>query len=145
MDRHGELSGEIPKRILVIWESGMADLHNARAESWACKRRAWRRAVRHWELNEHMVDRIWDLWRRYDLRTDVIVLTRPQGFASEAKEYLELHDVPVRHVVALDLDALQRRLVRMPDVHAVLHRSEDLLFAFSSKGRLVQYGEPLNL
>ena len=145
MDRHGELSGDIPRRILVIWEGGMADLHNGRAESWAVKRRAWAKAVRHWDLNEHMVDRIWDLWRRYDLRTDVIVLTRPTEFAVAAKDFLELHDVPVRHVVNIDLETLQRRLIRMPDVHAVLHRNEDLLFAFSSKGRLVQYGQALNL
>lgn len=141
----GELSSEIPKRCLIIWEQGLAELQNQRQETFALRAHRWRRAVRAWEMDEHMEARVWDLWRRFNLRCDVVVTTRPPEFSEAVMEYLDAYDVPVRKVLTLSVEEIGRKLIFMPDVHAVLHRDPNLLWAFSSKGRLVEYGQPLNL
>lgn len=141
----GELSGDIPKRCLVIWEQGLADLGNGTAEAWALRMHRYKRAVRAWDLNQHMVDRVWDFWSRYNLRCDLVVTSRPPEFTDAVEDFLEAYDVPIRHCLTLTIEELGRRLIRMPDVHVVIHRDPNLLWAFSDKGRMVEFGKAVPL
>lgn len=143
--KDGDIDNGIPLRVLVIWEKGYADLISPRIEATALRLRRWHVAADCWQTNGHMLDRIWDLWRRYDLRADVVITDRPLPFSRVITQRLEDADSPIRHVLNIPVEKLGRSLIRMPDVHAVLHRDPQLQFAFGSRGRLVEFGKALAL
>jgi hypothetical protein len=104
-------------------------------EARSCKKNHWGDAVNRWELNPHGVAVIWDYWQRYDLRCDLIVTQRPQGFADAVQERMERENVPIRYTGAMEAAKLGRRLVYMPDVLHVVYATPDLQWMFGTRGK----------
>jgi hypothetical protein len=134
--QNGDLSNEIPRRILFIWEAGLGKVPKSavRMEKRSCKRQHWDDAANRWELDQHGVAVVWDYWQRYDLRCDLIVTTRPPAFAAALQDRLERENVPIRYTAAMEAAQLGRRLAYMPDVLHVVYDDENLRWMFGAKG-----------
>jgi hypothetical protein len=120
--QNGDLSNEIPRRILFIWEAGLGKVpkSEARMEKRSCKRQHWDDAANRWELDQHGVA--------------VVVTTRPPAFAAALQDRLERENVPIRYTAAMEAAQLGRRLAYMPDVLHVVYDDENLRWMFGAKG-----------
>jgi hypothetical protein len=135
----GDLDNRMPMRVLIIFEKtlGFLDNKHAKREALAQRLHRWDKAAEYWDLDEGMISRIWDLYTRYDLRTDVVVTSRPSEFSKALASKLEERDLPVRRVLTSTVGELAHMLPRMPDVYTVLYADPDMLAPFGAKGQFL--------
>lgn len=83
--------------------------------------RLWDAALNYWVLNEDALKTMWSLLARTDMRIDMVVTTRPAGFARALAQRCERENWPVRYVFAQEAAHLGRLLPTMADVDRVYY------------------------
>jgi hypothetical protein len=136
----GQLGTGVERRILFIWEGAVAELPDSRAErameSLARKTKRWDQAVGYWNINETALKWMWSFLMRSELRIDVVVTTRPAGFAQAVARMVERNNWPIRYVTNQSAGDLGRMLPTMPDVDRVYYGLMEQRWAFGPRGML---------
>lgn len=94
--QHGDLSSDLPKRILAVWEDTLAFVPDPAVALEALARRIGRhkRAVRYWLEKDMARGRLWQASSRYGVRIEVATFLG-DGFADALSERLDTEGWPV--------------------------------------------------
>lgn len=142
---HGDISNRVEPRLMVVFE-GLIGTHpeaKHRARYEMHKRIGnWTRAMRTFQINEPCARIIWDtVWRR-SYSVDVVTFLDEDAVDALA-DLLDAWGLPVGHVTYSEKAMLARSLNYRPDVVGVFHPNPADVFAFGSKGFLVDPSNPI--
>lgn len=140
--KDGDLSNSVSGRFLFVFEGLVANVKKDREQAMRLylKARQYRRALRLFEPSAIVRSHLWDLTWRHDVRTDVVTFLRGD-VAEHVEKFVDLHNLPVPHVLSTTPEDLSKELSRMPDVLRVF--DPDPLRAVTAWGhRGVWVGDP---
>jgi hypothetical protein len=134
----GELGTGTERRIIFIWEGAVAELPDKRAVQ-AMERlkgalKLWDQALSYWNINSFAIQWMWSMLARTNLRIDVAVTTRPDGFGKAVARLVEYSNWPIRYVFTQPAENLGRMLPTMPDVDRVYYGREEQRWAYGPNG-----------
>lgn len=134
----GDLSNALPPRWLFVFEGviGRVPPEHAAEFKLAMRLRRWKRAVRCYDIEEHVRKVIWDLTWRRDYRFDIVTFLG-EDFAEHLERRLERESLPFSNCWAVDETTLARRLAVMPDVQYVIHGDPSRHLTYGNRGLLV--------
>lgn len=138
----GDLANGFTPRYLFLWEHLAANLPMKAVthEHVLVKCHQWKRAVDQWDIAPMLSEQVWDLWRRYDMRCDMVVTTRPQPFADKVQELLDAEDIPIHTVYAMPTELVARKMGNRPDVARIVFGDPKMLMSFGHKGMYLGKG-----
>jgi hypothetical protein len=134
----GELSNEVPARILVVFENLIGILPDTKTkalEKLARKRKKWDLAASYYQLNVPTSRGIRDLYRRHHYRVDVITFTDPL-FVPAIRDRMDSRNLLFGDVYYYDMEELLSDLTYDPWIVAVLDPDPAHLLTYGSRGRL---------
>jgi hypothetical protein len=134
---HGDLSNEVPPRILVVFEGLIASLPSKKAEAQFTLYRRTRRyakATALFELNDAVARRIWEMTWRFRHAVDAVTFLGEE-FVEPIQNLLDGEQLPLNHLVATQPHLLARELAYRPDIVAVHDPDPAHAFTYGSKGR----------
>lgn len=136
--QRGDISGEAPKRILLVWEDTLADVRPSRALQEAAfrKTRQWKRAVRCWDERPLSRGRCWQVSNQLGVRLQVVTFLG-EGFADALEDRLDAEGWPVVSYVEQypNPGALGRELAGRQDVLQVVDGLENRFLHYGRRGR----------
>jgi hypothetical protein len=142
----GELSNEVPSRVLVVFENLLGLLPDTKTralEKLARKRKKWEQAASYYQLNVPTSRGIRDLYRRHHYRVDVITFTDPL-FVPAIRNRLDSRNLLFGDVHYYSQEELLSELTYDPWILSVLDPDPSHVLTYGSKGRYTT-PEDLNL
>lgn len=140
---HGDISNELPPRMLFVFEGLVAYCDQPRQEQASVKLRRWKRAANLWEYDSLILKHLWDLQFRRNFRLDCITF-KGEPFGEALQEKFDRDYVPFSNVYAMNEAQLQRRLASMIDVVRVFDPIPIRALAWGRKGEYVNSAQPFN-
>lgn len=136
---HGDISNQLPPRMLITFEGVIATLPEARTAKFnrAVAMHRYRRAMECYEPNAHAIAVVWDwTWRR-DVKVDVVSFL---PYEDEITRVLDRTGMPYSRLwCSPGPDALATQLAYLPDVVSVLHADSTRPFAYGGKGLYITH------
>lgn len=134
----GDISAELPKRILIVWEDTLADVPEGMVglEKLARKAHRWDRAVRMWHARPLARGRCWQVANQLGVRLQVVTFLGP-GFANALEQRLDDNGWPVMGTVEdyANPGALGRELAGRADVLQVVDGLENRFLHYGRRGK----------
>lgn len=136
---HGNLSSVVAPRIVIVFEGAIGWLHDSKNKKYQklLKKKQWDQAIKFWQLNDSMLDKIWNLYYHKSVNIEVCTWLGKE-MAEAIRNLLDENNIPVRDVWASEPARLSRELAYMPDVVTVYDPDPDHVFTFGSKGKLLR-------
>lgn len=136
--QHGDISSEVPQRILVVWEDTLADVPDRlrTVESVARVAHRWERAVRCWHARPLARGRCWQVSNQLGVQLQVVTFLG-DGFAEALERRLDDGGWPVRGTVEAydNPGALGRELAGRQDVLQVVDGQENRFLHYGRRGK----------
>lgn len=138
-----DISNRLPPRWLIVFEGVIAELpepSDRAAFNFYRRTRAYKRAVRTYQVNTHTAKVLWDMvWRR-DYKFDVVTFL-PSQCTEHVRDWIDEHNIPAANVRHYPSPAhLAQQLAYLPDVYAVVHAEAANRFTYGDRGMLVDQG-----
>jgi hypothetical protein len=140
----GDISAEVPPRILVVFEGLIGLLPGRKAEAqFALYRRTHRyaKAAALFELNDAAVRRIWDMTWRHRHAVDAVTFLGEE-FAEPLRDVMDREQVPIGHLTVTEPHLLARELAYRPDIVAVYDANPANALTYGAKGRHTNPHQP---
>ena len=132
----GDLSNEMPPRIIVIFNDLIGRIPESRTRRVALLRagRRWRAVAESYEIDLMVRAQLHDITWRHGMRVDCVLFDHPAVAEAMERRFSRMN-LAVANVYALDDPSeLRDRLPYMPEVLWVVHGNTEWTYAFGSKG-----------
>lgn len=91
-----------------------------------------------WQINDPMVNRLWQLSSNADINLDVVTFLGPDGWAEALADKFDREYVPVRSVFATDPRILARKVTFDHSVARVYTPFPEQALYYGPKGRVIK-------
>lgn len=137
--KNGDLSNVVVPRLVLVFEGALGFLPADRMLEYNTlgSRGDWWRAARCWDLNELMMQKIWDVVFRQSFQLEVVTYAGPDELAEALQVRFDEENLPISRTLASTPARMARRLAYAPDIAAVYDADRDNAFKYGGKGRLL--------